>query len=496
MGKEKVNLENLRKEREDVLLLISQLEEEFNKANITEKTYKELKEKYEKRLKEINEKLGIKEKKESLLDKLLKKEKKEEVYKKEETEGPVFIDPLNPPKEIEEVKVEETKPLTSSLDIELEKIRAFIESLRDTDKALNEQIRTLAESIGEVRSLAFQTDGSLKELEMKFEKLESDVEELRPEKIEKRIREIEKNLEAFEVFKEKTDKKLEDIGERVAKINEMLKSIGSIENFARIGKEIKQKSEEIKEAIGYIEKIAAKVERAFVETNKNLEDFFLFKSKQESLEETVREISKNLESINTKLENVLTIKDLDAFRTEISLIKAQLEEINKVLPIAEAKIPETIKNLREEKENILLLIKTLESDLQTGRISIGDYEESKRKALERLRKIDEELVEEWKKIEKFLETGGLEALPLEERKEEKVKEKLQEEKEEKTKTEMQEVEKENIITPAPIAASPVQVEKEEKEKKQKTFEPKFIEPAKVENEKSLFKILKKVKEEI
>jgi hypothetical protein len=307
-------------------------------------------------------------------------------------------------------------------------------------------------------------------------------------------------LEAFEVFKEKTDKKLEDIGEKVSKINEMLKSIGSIENFARIGKEIKQKSEEIKEAIGYIEKIAAKVERAFVETNKNLEDFFLFKSKQEALEETVKEISKNLESINTKLENVLTIKDLDAFRTEISLIKAQLEEINKVLPIAEAKIPETIKNLREEKENILLLIKTLESDLQTGRISIGDYEESKRKALERLRKIDEELVEEWKKIEKFLETGGLEALPLEERKEEEVKEKLQEEKEEKTKTEMQEVEKENIITPAPIAASPVQVEKEEekteKEKKQKTFEPKFIEPAKVENEKSLFKILKKVKEEI
>jgi len=51
----------LEKEREDVLALISQLEEEFNKANITEAVYKEMKEKYEKKLSEINKKLGIKE---------------------------------------------------------------------------------------------------------------------------------------------------------------------------------------------------------------------------------------------------------------------------------------------------------------------------------------------------------------------------------------------------------------------------------------------------
>jgi chromosome segregation ATPase len=170
----------LEKEREDILALISQLEEEFNKANIAENVYKEMKEKYEKKLSEINKKLGIKEEKKE------EKKKEEGVYEKTE-EGPVFIDPLNPPKEIEEVKVEESKEEIAGgkIGVELEKMKAFIESLRETDKTLNEQIRSLAEALGEVRSMAFQTDGALKELEMKVDKLASDIEELRPEKIEK-----------------------------------------------------------------------------------------------------------------------------------------------------------------------------------------------------------------------------------------------------------------------------------------------------------------------
>ncbi|MFH7880730.1 MAG: hypothetical protein QXI09_01855 [Candidatus Aenigmatarchaeota archaeon] len=489
-------IEQLKKEREDLLLLISQLEEEYNKANLSEKVYKEAKEKYEKRLSEINKKLGIKEeKKGGFLKNVFKKEKKEESpYISEKSEGPTFIDPLNPPKEVEEVKEENISMEggQEKIYVELEKIKAFIESLRETDKTLNEQIRNLAEAIGEIRSTVFQVDGSLKELEMKLEKIENDVEEIKPNKIEKKFLDLEKKLEGLEIFKEKSEKRFEDLLEKMKKINEFMRSAGRVENLVKISREINQKSEEIKEAIRYIERIAAKVERAFTEMNKNLSEFILYKGKQESLEENFREAVKNLEEIKTKIENVATLKDLESFKADIFSLKSQIDEINKVLPIVETKIPETIQKLREERDDILLLIKALDNDLQLGRISIGDYNKSRENALKKLREINEKLVEEWKKIEKFIEEGGLEALPIERVVEEK------------------EYNSENMSTEKKIEIkegeeSEKEIEKMEKkeknefenlEKKEEAYLPKVIEPVKVEGEEDLIKFLKKVKEEI
>ena len=402
----------LEKEREDILLLISQLEEEFQKANITEAVYKETKEKYEKKLAEINKKLGIKEEKKK---EEKKKEGEENPYKQEGSpeEGPVFIDPLNPPKEAEEVKVEESREEVgeSKIGVELEKIKAFVESLRETDKTLNEQIRGLAEALGEVRSMVFQTDGALKELEMKVEKLASDIEEISPEKIDKRIREIEKRLESFDVFREKTEKKLEDIGQNVSKISEFLRTAGGLENLMEVSKEIKKKVDEVKEVVKYVERLATQVEKAFIESTKNLQDFPVIKGRLEMLEENVKDISKTIEGINARLENMATLKDLESFRTDVASLRSQIDEINKVLPIVEAKIPESIKRLREERDDVLLLINSLDEELKQGKISLGDYNSSKSKALEKLRKIEDQLIEEWKKIEKFIESGGIEAIP-------------------------------------------------------------------------------------
>jgi len=414
----------LEKEREDILLLISQLEEEFQKANITEAVYKETKEKYEKRLAEINKKLGIKEEKKK---KEKKKEREKSPYKQESSEeGPVFIDPFNPPKEIEEVEVEETKEVPESkVGVELEKLKAFVESLRETDKALNEQIRNLAEALGEVRSMVFQTDGSLRELEMKVERLSSDIEEISPEKLEKRIREIEKSLEAFDAFKEKTEKKIEDISQNISKINEFLRTAGGLENLMEVSKDIKKKVDEVKEVVKYVEKLATQVEKAFVESTRNLQDFPVIKGRLETLEENVKEISKTLEGINARLENSATLKDLESFRADLFSFKTQIDEINKVMPIVETKIPETIKRLREERDDVLLLLKSLEEELKQGKISQEDYNNSKKKAMQKLREIEDKLIDEWKRIEKFIESGGMEAIPGEEAKEIK-EEKLEE----------------------------------------------------------------------
>ena len=85
MGK-KVDKESLMKEKTDIEELVSHLEDEYRKANVSEKNYQELKVKYSQRLDEIGKKLGSKEEisekksKGGLLGKLMgKKEKQPEV---------------------------------------------------------------------------------------------------------------------------------------------------------------------------------------------------------------------------------------------------------------------------------------------------------------------------------------------------------------------------------------------------------------------------------
>ncbi|MEM5815579.1 MAG: hypothetical protein QXL14_00825 [Candidatus Aenigmatarchaeota archaeon] len=431
---------NLEKEREDILLLIKQLEEEHSKANITDQVYNEMKEKYEKRLKEINKKLGIKEEKKDgggLFSKLFKKKKeesKEVGNQANQEEGPVFIDPMNPQQaSVEEENkldnIEVEKDVSEKVSIELERIRAFIDSLKDMNKSLGEQIRMLSESIGEVRSATFQVDAALKEIEVKVEKLEESIKEISPEKFEKKIKEIDSNFEKIEVFKEIVNKKIEDITNNLSKVNELLKSVGSIENFLEMYKSINEKVNEIKEAISYIERIATKTEKSFIEMNKYLQDFVLYKGKQDALEEEIKEVIKNLEEIKSKLENSASLKDIDALRYDILSIKNQIDEINKVLPIVETKIPETIIKLREERDDLLLLLNSLETQMKEGKISKKSYEESKKKALQKLDKIREELIKEWKKIEAFVESGGLEQIPsvsaTKEEKPEKMEEKIE-----------------------------------------------------------------------
>jgi hypothetical protein len=280
--------------------------------------------------------------------------------------------------------------------------------------------------------------------------------------------------------------------------------------------------------VRYIERLATQVEKAFVETSKNLEEFPVFKARLDSLEESVREISRNVETIDTRLENVATLKDIESFRADIMSIRSQIDEINKVLPITEAKIPETIKRLREERDDVLLLIKSLETELQLGKISLGDYNLAKSKALEKLRKIEDQLIEEWKRIEKFIESGEIEAIPLVERKEEVENEKKTDEikTEEKTGEDMKEKKVIEEIRPQDNSSKNEKIETKEetinlketkfedskasgnlkdskdiqneeienKEVKKESVEPKFVEPIKVKGKQDVLKVLKKVKE--
>ncbi len=473
---EEIDKNKLMKEREDIIALMQSLEEDFRKSNISEKYYKELKEKYSQKLSEINKKLGIKEekteKKKGILGKLFGKKKEEEeaptqAYSGGEDKGPEFVDPLKPPPEAEEAE-EETETPTEGVSgissVELEKIKIMIDALREDKKAIVEQIQALSENIGEVRASAFQTDASVKELEVKFEKLNEEVKDIEPIKIRRKLEEFEQRIEKINLFIEKAERKFEDLSQKINKAYEILKSIGSIENISNIVKDMNQKVEDVKEAIRYIERIGAKTEKAFIDMTKNLEDFVVYKAKQEALDEAVKDILKTLESINVKIENLATKKELNSFKGDLVVLQKKFGEIEKIIPIVKMKLPETITHLRDERNDIMTLLASLDEQLKSGAITKEYYEEIKKKNLERLEEINNQLIEEWKKIEKFIEESGVEKPPEETSQKKPMKEEVKEEEEKMLeKKEVKEVEEEEK-----------EVSEEKSEEKKGIKRPKFL----------------------
>jgi len=362
---------------------------------------------------------------------------------------------------LESSGAEKNKTNGTDYSVEIEKLKIMIDTVRESGKVTDETARGLSESIGELRSMVFQADAELKEVSMKMEKIEDEISEVRPQEIQKKFREYNENFEKNQLELEKLSKKAEDSGEKINKVFELLKSIGGIENLININQQVQKKLEEINEVMKYIERIGTKTEKMFIDLNKGLQDLILIKAKQDDFNESLKDIIKNIDSLNVKFEGYITKKDIDAFKEDNMLIKKQIEDIKKVLPIADLKLPENIINLRKEREDINSLLESLEEQCVRGKVSKDEFAKIKDANTKRLEEIRTSLESEWKNIGDLIKPAEKEepeeAEPAK-MKEEKPKKKV----EEAAKEEVQEEIVEEKVEKKP--ESPKKIEEMPKEK--------------------------------
>jgi hypothetical protein len=422
------------------------LESEYRKANISEKDYKALREKYsngngkvsmtkkeepkeeeiqemtpeviERLANQLSQKAAApeqkdekKEKKPGLFGGLFGK-KKDEKPKEAQPQAaaapvaapePAPVAEAAPPSDDEQESMpsmsEESKRI-DGIQVETEKLKTLLETLRETGHVTDETIQTMSESIGELRSLVFQADASLKETMVKLEKIEDDIAQVKPKEIDKKFREIDADTDKKNIEMEKFRTKIEDSGDKLNKMYEMLKSIGGIENLVDINKKIQEKLKNVEEAVKYIGRIGAKTEKQFMDLSRGLEDLVIFKARQEDQDESLKEVLKSIDALNVKFESYVSKKDLEDFREEVFTIKKEVENIDKVLPMVNEKLPDDILELRKEREDINMLLVSLQEQLDTKKITKTEYTSFKEGNEKRLREIERQLDKEWKKFEK------------------------------------------------------------------------------------------------
>lgn len=311
------------------------------------------------------------------------------------------------------------------LKLEIEKLKVLVDGMREEKKAVQESLQNISESMGELRSMIFQSEGLAKELEMKEEKIEEDMSEIRPSEISKRLRKFDENFEKMQVYTDKSDAKFDDLSKKINSVYEMLKTAGSIENLADINRQIAKKLEDFNEAMKYVERLATKTEKAFLEVNKNLDDFHVYKARQDNLEEAFKDMVKGIDEINVRMDEVATKKDFSSFSGEIMLIKKQMEEVQRLVPLLKVKIPEPIEKLAKEKEEVKALLEMLDGQQSVGTITKQEYDKLKKANENKLRKTEDMIDAEWKKLERMLESGETneEPLPIPEEQSSKAEEK-------------------------------------------------------------------------
>jgi len=429
--KVKESLDQLLHHKEEIETLLSSLEDAYNEAAIMEEDYEHVKKKNKEKLAEINKKI----------EKLKASGAETEAEPKPVTPSPApsltppetYAEPpvkvvrevireVKPPrkpagkpkvkeeiglkkfmedmetriagkiKEVTEAaKVEESgkelKELITKLDkfeIDMEKLKAVVETVKEGRNILDEKVQRVTENMGELRSIIYQREATTKDQEIKVGKLLDSVSHVDPEKIIMELKRRDKEISDQGMRIEKISSMMGALNETMSRMKKVLVNIGSLENVIKVSQTVTDNLQAIEALKGNIEKSADRVQSIYVELSERMEEFLLYRTKQDRMEDLVNELMRSVDDMNTKLSRFITRDDLDAFRQTLKTP----EEV-----VGTEERGETIDDLQIQKEEIKMLIKTLEDEYKNKRIPKDEFEKTKKANLDRLKEIEDKIKE-------------------------------------------------------------------------------------------------------
>jgi len=451
MPRKKVEAENLEALSVDELVekwrqikdFLSSLEDDYRNAEVSEDAYKEAKEKNERKLKQMGGMItdwGIsldeiqskaapapgaaaeaagpaKEAKPAAETVAAEEEADEKPEPPKAKKGAKAAEPVNAaaPIVVAAAPGMSMDVVEAKIAAKSEKMSATIDSVKEAQNRISERLQTLAESIGEFRSQGSQRESVVKELQSRLETVMEQVAEIDPQRFSKELQKRDKSSSQQDMRLEKIEMKVSQVTSTVGEIRKTLESIGGLENIAEVSREIGKKMSQVSSTYSEMTKLASRTERIYLELNKRMEDFAVYKSKQEGMEELAKDMVRSIDTLNVRMENYVTLESFDNLKKNLSdlemKINALADMIGKLIPIARMKIPEEVRDLQEEREAVQAIMESLESEYNEGKMAKARYEVAKKKNVEKLGRVQEALRKEWDRFEKMVTRSSGQAGP-------------------------------------------------------------------------------------
>lgn len=288
------------------------------------------------------------------------------------------------------------------LALDVEKINTKLESFSEMRNVMEERIEHIMENIGELRTMLFEKESESKETSAKVDRIKDLVEEIDPQKYVRELGKRDKLIEDLSMRIERMEAVSKDLSDTLSSVRNMLEGIGSLKNVVEVSKEISDKAARIDKIISRGEKISEDVGRIYIDLNKRMGDFSLYKSRQEMIEESVKELVTLIDGVSSKLDGFVS-------RDEYVELKSSIDELSKDVEELKAKsfdIPIEVSEELKEKESVEALISSIEEEFKKGIISREEYEKAIKANEDRLKSIKAHINEEIRAVKNNSSVDG------------------------------------------------------------------------------------------
>lgn len=236
-------------------------------------------------------------------------EKKEELISKEKGGGLFKRKSAKEEDSFDNVDYKDTS--VSDLVVKLERVGGRIEMLENYRLELGQQIRELAEKIGELRSSVIESDKNYRNLIKDFDKVSDISRQLEPEKIFLELEKKEGRIEKNQAKLESVEEKISTISRKFSELSDDIEKVKSLKDIVSVADELNNKIRLISELKNKTEKTASKVDTLFYELNEKLSNFQTNLNKIETNEDSIKELLRQMDKLSIKFENLVPKKDLD-----------------------------------------------------------------------------------------------------------------------------------------------------------------------------------------
>ena len=288
------------------------------------------------------------------------------------------------------------------LVLEIEKMKVKLETVENTRTVIEERIEHIMESIGELRTMLFEKESSGKEQEAKLDKFVEMVSDLEPQRFAKELDKRDRQLGEQAMKLEKLETISGDMSQTVSKLRAMLEAIGSLKNIATVSKDIADRSAKIDNTVSKVERLADETGRVYIELSRKLNEFTLYRGKQDIMAESLKELVGMTESMSGKIDNYVTRDDFSEIKRGLEDAKISVSELQTKLELAAEgdDLPDHIKDLQEEKEGLEQILESNEEEFIEGRIKEPEYKKMKETHVRKLQAVRQKLREEFSKMRK------------------------------------------------------------------------------------------------
>lgn len=217
----------------------------------------------------------------------------------------------------------------TKLSSDVTRIQASVEAFGEVRKSFSESFSRLNEQIGEIRSMIFDRDRTIQEIELKAVKAYDLVDSVHPEKISAMVQKEDAKIEALKANLEGNEAIMNRVMDELGEIRKKLAFFRGIEEIIKLSEEVKKELIEIKKVESQVNIKVDRADTIYSEMKGKFRDLDSLDSSMREMKVSIEQNSKDVGFLKDKMGDLAEKSDLDKLISKVQRYVEALKDLEK-----------------------------------------------------------------------------------------------------------------------------------------------------------------------